>query len=665
MARRTGLSRQRACPVSGEVGFDTPPERAGRRWTLLGTLASPGRASVDDRGLVVPGRARWSLDWWIGAADRWHVAGHEASTRQRLIDLAPVTETAMRVPGGDAVHRAYAARPVSGLDVMVVIEVDNRSRAPFAVAFVVRCEERVGPHAGGVTLLERTVLVDGRPALYLPVRPGRSLAASSGYEELTSRLASVDGGWPEDAPPCPPGGPGASGVTEAAFVFPLAHSATIRLALPLTVPPGRQPRARRPPPESVAPPSLASLPPAAAVARSWQAHTRRGLQVELPAGRLSDAVQANRRFLLLLQDGSLADDARLLVALARWGFGAEARERAVALRTRLDPPAADRPGAQGLLLSAVAEHCRLSGDTEWARSLVDPVAAAAEWVERTRQARRRSADPARRGLPPSATYANACWLFKGLTDSVTMLRAAGEEKAAATAASWAGTFGDDLEESLGIMRRRLGVPAVPAAPAAPGEPVVPPDLATIEALCDSGLRPPDDLAVVRTLQAVREACGSGLAAEPALRLAAVEARMGDHSALDRLAQVVESASATFTWGVPSTGGHDPAVAVRLCLLVRDLLVRQTGDGLALCPLLPPAWVGQGLEVHDAPTPAGTLSFAVRWHGLRPALLWELHRRGPGPVRLRAPGLDPQWSTVEAAGDALLGAVSELPPPPPR
>jgi hypothetical protein len=77
------------------------------------------------------------------------------------------------------------------------------------------------------------------------------------------------------------------------------------------------------------------------------------------------------------------------------------------------------------------------------------------------------------------------------------------------------------------------------------------------------------------------------------------------------------------------------------------------------------WLGQGLEVHDAPTRHGRVSFAVRWHGDRPALLWHLE---PHPsvdgARLTAPGLDPTWSTTELRGEALLGAVA-LPEKGPR
>jgi hypothetical protein len=77
-------------------------------------------------------------------------------------------------------------------------------------------------------------------------------------------------------------------------------------------------------------------------------------------------------------------------------------------------------------------------------------------------------------------------------------------------------------------------------------------------------------------------------------------------------------------------------------------------------------MGQGLEVHDAPTHDGLLSFAVRWHGDRPALLWDLRRRAGDtrPVHLTAPGLDPTWSTGETRGDALLAAGAAPRPPEP-
>jgi hypothetical protein len=94
---------------------------------------------------------------------------------------------------------------------------------------------------------------------------------------------------------------------------------------------------------------------------------------------------------------------------------------------------------------------------------------------------------------------------------------------------------------------------------------------------------------------------------------------------------------------------DPAL---LLLGLRGLLVFDgAGDEVTLLAELPPAWLGQGIEVHAAPTRYGPVSYAVRWHGERPALLWD----APPGVRLTAPGLDPTWSSDEPAGDTLLAA----------
>jgi hypothetical protein len=81
-------------------------------------------------------------------------------------------------------------------------------------------------------------------------------------------------------------------------------------------------------------------------------------------------------------------------------------------------------------------------------------------------------------------------------------------------------------------------------------------------------------------------------------------------------------------------------------------------------MLPASWRGQNLEVHDAPTHFGVMSFAVRWHDDRPALLWDLKARG-APVRISAPGLDPTWSTDLPKGEALLAGAPDAPLSPRR
>jgi hypothetical protein len=86
--------------------------------------------------------------------------------------------------------------------------------------------------------------------------------------------------------------------------------------------------------------------------------------------------------------------------------------------------------------------------------------------------------------------------------------------------------------------------------------------------------------------------------------------------------------------------------------------RRIADGGRLLPGgIPTSWLGSNFEVHGVPTsPATTVSFAVRWHGERPAVLWEQHATGDNPtVELSASDVDPDWRASEASGETLWPA----------
>jgi hypothetical protein len=152
-----------------------------------------------------------------------------------------------------------------------------------------------------------------------------------------------------------------------------------------------------------------------------------------------------------------------------------------------------------------------------------------------------------------------------------------------------------------------------------------------------------------------EAAGEGRAAADARTLAArvpTAAPVGPE-----LDELLATASPTWTWPTAHTG-HDMGANAAMVAAVRRLLVREVDGGLALSPEVPDAWFGQGWEVHDLPTGEGRLSYAIRWHGERPALLWELEpSSGRRAARLTVPSLDPAWSTTERRGEALLAPVA--------
>ncbi len=101
--------------------------------TLIGVTGSPCRAWVSPSGDVMPWRdSDDEVHWFVAAEDRWHVPASEPAVRQRRIEGTPVVETRLRVPEGDAVQRVWSVPDLGGL---TVIEVENASALPFAVAF--------------------------------------------------------------------------------------------------------------------------------------------------------------------------------------------------------------------------------------------------------------------------------------------------------------------------------------------------------------------------------------------------------------------------------------------------------------------------------------------------------------------------------------------------
>ena len=90
------------------------------------------------------------------------------------------------------------------------------------------------------------------------------------------------------------------------------------------------------------------------------------------------------------------------------------------------------------------------------------------------------------------------------------------------------------------------------------------------------------------------------------------------------------------------------------LVIKELIL-EPEPTIELLPDYPTAWRGGSTEIHQAATLYGPLSYAVRWHGPRPALLWD---RRECAARLVSPGLDPDWIGESPQGEALLAGSAE-------
>ncbi len=679
-----------------------------RDWTLLGTVGGPERAVIDPRGLVTPWTDGWSLDWWVGADDTWHLPSRSAGVRQRLVDAAPVVETVARIPGGDLVHRAWAVAGGEGLPAggAVVVELENASPVPVAVALAVRPSNPLGrAPVATIGLDGRVVLVDGRPALFLPKDPSRVAVGSAATGDAVGQTTSgaATDRWPEGGVRC------ADGEASAAFLFPLPHTARLRVVLPLVAPrPGSRKRG-----EVAAPVDPALAPDTDRVTAGWQAQTERAPRIELPEPRLADALDAATRFALLHAAGDDVaawpsavvgglETAELAVALDRHGLHREAERLVVGFADRqgLDGSfagEANRADAAGAWLHAVAEHIRLSGDPTVAEVLLGPVAKAAHRLQRRQSSRRARRDDAGWGLFPSgaspawlppgggATYHDALWGWRGLRDAAFTLEVAGQPDAAEEARRAADSLGTSLIAALVADAARPGA----HLSGGPGDTDARGGLGTVVAVAATGFVPDaaeTDVAALlaaSVAQAVdatiaggvwQEVGHAGLSPRLTAWLGCARAAHGMPATIEQLGWLLDRGAPTWSWPElvhPRSGGgcagegHHAAATAAFLHLARRLVVDDSGPALDVVPAVPDGWLGQPVEAHGLATAHGRLSFAVRWHGERPALLWELEPHADptvaaavaaeGPFLVRAGGFDPSWSSSDIRGEALLAA----------
>lgn len=710
-----------------------PVNRSRRNWTRVGVLGPGPASAVDERGLVSPDGLEWCLDWWVGAGDRWRFPSRENAVRQSLFGEAPIVQTSMRIPRGDAIELVYEVAGAHGLPELV-IEVTNSSPMPFALAICLRpfTLESLGA-LEELRIEGERVLVDGAPRLVLPSVPRQCLMSNLAGGDVAERLiGAVEPTDSDSALWCPDAG------ATAALVWPLASGTSLAVNCLLgpqdEAAPGVVGGASSASPARISS-HAGSL--ADSVARSWAIHLRRRPRIELPPGPLAAAMGAARAHLAsMLPDGSRPRDEEALVvsAIASAGFEQEAgsvlEEWSAELRS---------PSAAGDTLSAAATIwalCRfysLAGDRAVSREQLLVLGETAEQLAFTRRRERlpetgraswRSRRAGTAGAAGTEVALVSLWCAAAWQSAAGLLARSGEAGAAVALWRWAGAEIAGLSDRGALEDRSEGTSEAKAGGVSGFE------AALLLGCSVLGVLTPGDRLAEAADKALRRSirpAPGGLAvvvgdelggASPYLTALAVGARamrwqelqiagpvpgVPGAGGLDRLTPagvlggLVAAASPTWTWpdrseagsgaGIAGQGhsalatagfwwaatsllahlGPEPSVLPeqpglpespprlgRRGRLAAEPRGKHAGADLILFSWVPPWWFGHGVEVDGLMLAGSEVSFALRWHGERPALLWQM--RG-GPQRtVRAPGLDPGWSSDHFEGEALLAPL---------
>jgi len=111
-------------------------------------------------------------------------------------------------------------------------------------------------------------------------------------------------------------------------------------------------------------------------------------------------------------------------------------------------------------------------------------------------------------------------------------------------------------------------------------------------------------------------------------------------------------------GRPARATPCAAASASYILLLRDMLVREDGDALHLCPCVPKQWLTKPLTVENLPTTFGPLSFRATLEDGKLVVEPKLQARRQ-PKRLIVPAPLPRGAAKAGSIDGWKGGRIEL------
>ena len=295
-----------------------------------------------------------------------------------------------------------------------------------------------------------------------------------------------------------------------------------------------------------------------------------------------------------------------------------------------------RPGQYdgfGQALWAFGDHLRRTGDTEFAQMVLPAVERAMAWLQKARAGDKLGL------LPPSDPHDNEqvaghltgdnFWGVAGARAAATIARAAGEPQKADDFAAEAAAYQATLDAQVRQAAQGNGGVIPPAIDAKGGQ-----DWGNLWPVYPTGIYAASDDMVERTMRHVRAEFEEGIATYMDKRL--LHDYLGFRVFETDLAggnqqRAIDGLYASLAHTTATHGGFETGVrvfgsravddnmtphgwfAAEYVTYLRNMLVRERADGIAIMSALSPAWLkpGESVSIHDAPTTLGKISFTLR------------------------------------------------------
>jgi hypothetical protein len=674
-----------------------------RNWTAVGVLGGRREAVVDPRGMVTPWLQGWSLDTWLYAGGRhlFPSRAPDAAVRQHLHDNLPMVETEIDGPGLRLRLEAWAFRDGEHDFVVheAVVSNPGPNRADAELAFALR---PYNPE--GLSLIQDIAyntrgfwLVGPQLAAYLPAKPDRSIASSHSVGDVSHHLRNH---LEETTAHCD------SGLANGASIY---H---------LSLEPGAEARRIAVMPVEPLNPRRISFGQFTAerldaaketVIAEWKAKLAEGTTVELPDRRYQDAFDANKAFLLLLNDGQeitagpltyhrhwFRDAAFLLNALGKAGYGYEVARNleCFPLKQWKNGYFCSQKGewdSNGEALWAILEHHRLTGDRRLLEELWPSIRRAAIWIDKKR--RDISFSPRKpRGLMPAGFsaehlgpndyyYWDNFWGLRGILDAAEAARALGHEEDADLLQRAARSYERDLLDAVSRDIEHSEAQVLPAAPRRRPDAGM---IGNIAAAYPLKLFHPEDTPwLANTVRFIRDhlfhddgfyqqMIHSGVNSYLTLQMAQCLMLMGDLGAYKLAEYMLRMATPSWCWpeaihprtlGGCMGDGHHGWAAAEWVLLVRNMILHERDDVLQVTRLVPAEWChpGQRIAMRKAPTAFGTASIEIVFAEGREQLKIDAQwRTPPREIHWHLPAAG-RKIVVPREGVVLEGTLARLSP----